>query len=107
MYKLTAAAITQPPLLIVLNPQKTKEAYYKKDFENFIKSVTNKNGLFLTSCDICDCAISIQLLLKYEKNEKKFIILGEPETEKKEVKGEQDNIIQDEHIDANNEEKKS
>ena len=90
-----------------LSYKKIKYKDKQKDFENFIKSVTNKNGLFLTSCDICDCAISIQLLLKYEKNEKKFIILGEPETGKKEVKGEQDNIIQDEHIDANNEEKKA
>ena len=90
-----------------LSYKKIKYKDKQKDFENLIKSVTSQNGLFLTSCDICDCPISIQLLLKYEKNEKKFILLGEPETEKKEVKGEEDNIIQDEHIEPNNEEKKS
>ena len=79
----------------------------QEEFEKIIKEVTTQNGLFLTSCEVCPCIISIQLLLKYEEKEKKFILCGELESDKKEkeVKGEDDNKIQDEHI-AKKEEKK-
>lgn len=48
----------------------------EKDFEDFIFSVTKQNGLFITSCDVCNCTISIQLLLKYEGKEKAFLLCG-------------------------------
>ena len=46
--------------------------------------------------------------IKYEEKEKKFVLCGKSESEEKEkdVKGEDDNVIQDEHIKENNEEKK-
>ena len=80
----------------------------QEEFEKFIKEVTTQNGLFLTSCEVCPCAIFIQLLLKYEEKEKNFVLCGKSESEEKEkdVKGEDDNVIQDEHIKENNEEKK-
>ena len=80
----------------------------QEEFEKFIKEVTTQNGLFLTSCEVCPCTIFIQLLLKYEEKEKKFVLCGKSESEEKEkdVKGEDDNVIQDEHIKENNEEKK-
>ena len=88
-----------------------KEIIYKdkqSDFEEFIKSVLLKNGLYITSCYICNCTICIKLLLKYENKEKIFTILGEPESDKKEVdiKGEDDNKIQEEHVNYNNDGKK-
>ena len=80
----------------------------QEEFEKFIKEVTTQNGLFLTSCEVCPCTLFIQLLLKYEEKEKKFVLCGKSESEEKEkdVKGEDDNVIQDEHIKENNEEKK-
>ena len=47
------------------------------DFQKFLYGVLKKNGLFITSCDICDCSINIQLLLKYEKEEKSFLLAEE------------------------------
>ena len=46
------------------------------DFQDFIYSITKQRGLFITSCDVCKCTISIQLLLKYGKEEKKFLLCG-------------------------------
>jgi len=77
----------------------------QSEFEDFINSVTTQNGLFLTSCEVCKCSISIQLLLKYENNEKTFLLLGEPESKKEEDK-ENDNKIEEEHV-AQNDEKKT
>ena len=48
----------------------------EKDFKDLIFSVTRQNGLFITSCDICNCTISIQLLLKYEEKGKIFLLCG-------------------------------
>ena len=48
----------------------------QKDFKEFLMTVTKENGLYLTSCDICECTISIQLLLKYNKEEKIFLLCG-------------------------------
>ena len=69
------------------------------EFQDFVESVINQNGLFLTSCDVCECKICIQLLLIFEKKEKKFVLSGTPEEEKKEedIK-EDDNAIQKEHV---------
>ena len=86
--------------------QKIKYTEEQKDFEKFINKVINENGLFITSCDVCQCNISIQLLLKYEKEEKLFLLCGEPEKKEKDIKGEDDNKIQEEHMQENNEEKK-
>ena len=36
--------------------------------------MTRQNGLFITSCDICNCTISFQFLLKYEEKEKIFLL---------------------------------
>ena len=48
----------------------------QEKFKDFIIYVTNRKGLYLTSCDICKCTVSIQLLLKYEKEEKVFLLCG-------------------------------
>ena len=47
------------------------------DYQKFFYGVLRKKGLFITSCDICDCSINIQLLLKYEKEEKIFLLAEE------------------------------
>ena len=88
--------------------KKIKYEDNQTEFKKFIEAVTTQNGLFLTSCDVCSSSVCIQLLLKYEDKEKKFVILGQPESDKKEdVKGEDDNKIQEEHVNENNEEKKN
>ena len=46
------------------------------DFYDFIETVTKQNGLYITSCDVCKCIISIQLLLKYKNKEKIFLLSG-------------------------------
>ena len=45
-------------------------------FQDLIMSVTKQNGLYITSCDVCKCTISVQLLLKYENDEKIFLLSG-------------------------------
>ena len=42
-----------------------------------------KNGLFITSCDICECSINVQLILKYNKQEKIFSLVEESKGVKK------------------------
>ena len=56
----------------------------QKNFKKFFFTVTKQHGLFLTSCDICKCTISIQLLLKFEKQEKLFLLSGKSTPIKKE-----------------------
>ena len=56
-----------------------KRITYKDEqvnFYDFIESVTTQNGLFITSCDVCKCTISIQLLLKYKNKQKVFVLSG-------------------------------
>ena len=48
------------------------------DFQDFIIMVAKQNGLYLTSFNVCKCTISVQLLLKYENEEKKFLLCGNP-----------------------------
>ena len=48
------------------------------DFQDFIIKVAKQNGLYLTSFNVCKCTICIQLLLKYENEEKKFLLCGKP-----------------------------
>ena len=67
------------PKLIKIGYVGLKQIIFKEkeeDFKDFIFSVTKKNGLFITSCNICNCTISIQLLLKYEEKEKVFLLCG-------------------------------
>ena len=79
-------------LKIILNINKTspklihigyvifKKLNFKNDqieFQKFLFGILRKKGLFITSCDICDCSINIQLLLKYEKEEKSFLLAEE------------------------------
>ena len=67
------------PKLIKIGYVGLKKITFKEkeeDFKDFIFSITQQNGLFITSCDICNCTISIQLLLKYEKKEKVFKLCG-------------------------------
>ena len=56
-----------------------KKMTYKDEqveFTKLIESVTNQNGLFITSCDVCKCITSIQLLLKYKNDQKLFVLSG-------------------------------
>ena len=65
------------------------------DFQEFIITITKQNGLYLTSFNVCKCTISVQLLLKYENEEKKFLLCGTlknaEEPEKKEDDENKDN----------------
>ena len=56
----------------------------QKDFKKFFFTVTKQHGLFITSCDICKSSISVQLLLKFEKQEKVFLLSGKSTLIKKE-----------------------
>ena len=58
-----------------------KKMIYKEkqiDFQDFINEVTQQKGIYLTSCDVCKCTICVQLLLKYENQEKIFLLSGQP-----------------------------
>ena len=85
-------------LKIILNINKTspklihigyvifKKLNFKNDqieFQKFLFGILRKRGLFITSCDICDCSINIQLLLKYGKEEKSFLLAEESKGNKK------------------------
>ena len=64
---------------------------YKEDqeeFKDFIEKVTQFNGLYLASCDVCKCPTSIELKLIYENKEKKFVICGDNVAAIKEEKDE-------------------
>ena len=66
-----------------------KKIIYKDEqieFQDFVEEITNQNGLFLTSCDVCDCTICIQLVLIYGKKQKNFVLSGSPEAPKEEDK---------------------
>ena len=56
-----------------------KKIIYKDEqieFQDFVEEITNQKGLFLTSCDVCECTVCIQLLLIFEKKYKKFVLSG-------------------------------
>ena len=68
-----------------------KKITYKDEqveFTKLIESVTQKNGLFITSCDVCKCITSIQLLLKYKNEQKLFVLSGKSTPITKEEKKE-------------------
>ena len=46
------------------------------EFVDFIEEITQQNGLYLTSCDVCKSIVSIQLLLKYKNKKKIFLLSG-------------------------------
>ena len=46
------------------------------DFQDFINEVLKQKGIYLTSCNVCKCTISVELLLSYENQEKKFLLSG-------------------------------
>ena len=74
-------------------------------FKDFIEKVTKLNGIYLTSCDLCKCQICIELIISYEKKQKKFVICGQnPEEIIKEEKDE-DNSGQSDENDKNNSKK--
>ena len=54
----------------------------QSDFKKVLYGVLKKNGLFITSCDMCSCSVSVQLLLKYEKEEKTFSLVKESKISK-------------------------
>ena len=55
------------------------------EFSDFIETITSQKGIFLTSCDVCKCIISIQLLLRYKDKEKIFVLSGVPIPIKKDI----------------------
>ena len=78
------------------------------DFCDFIEAVTKQNGIYITSCDVCKCIISIQLLLKYKNNQKKYVLSGvsTPITKEEiEIKNNKDNKEKDDNKTNDNNEK--
>ena len=78
-----------------------RKIIYKEDqeiFKDFIDNVTNMNGLYLASSDICKCPMCIELILIYENKKKKFVICGDDlgeaiKEEKEENSGESDKDV--------------
>ena len=62
------------------------------DFRKFLYGVLKKKGLFITSCDVCNCSINIQLLLKYEKEEKTFLLVEESKVSKNQENENKENV---------------
>ena len=48
----------------------------QRKFQEFVRAVTNNNGIFLTSCAACNCPIDIKLKLIYNNKEKIFTLVG-------------------------------
>ena len=79
----------------------------QEKFKEFIDKVTHINGLFLQSCDLCRCSMYIELVLKYEKNTKIFVICGKNDNEIKEEKDEDSNSLDDKKEGEDNEKSKN
>ena len=74
------------PKLIYIGYVVFKKIKFKgeqNDFQKFLYNVLKRRGLFIKSCDICDCSINVQLVLKYEKDEKSFSLVEESKGNKK------------------------
>ena len=74
------------PKLIYVGYVVFKKINFKNEqieFKKFLYGVLKKNGLFITSCDICECSINVQLILKYNKQEKIFSLVEESKGFKK------------------------
>ena len=48
----------------------------QQEFQEFLKNVTNMNGLYLESHSVCKCEISIQLRLRYNGRRRLFVLCG-------------------------------
>ena len=46
----------------------------QNDFKEFVKTVTNDNGLFLTFCSVCNCSVIIKLKLIFNNKKKIFVL---------------------------------
>ena len=83
-----------------------KKITYKDEqveFTNMIEAVTRRYGLYITSCDVCKCNISIQLLLKYKNSQKIFVLSGKTTSENDEKKeNNKDNSSQNKNDNNNN-----
>jgi hypothetical protein len=83
-----------------------KKITYKDEqveFTNMIEAVTRRYGLYITSCDVCKCNISIQLLLKYKNSEKIFVLSGKTTSKNDEKKeNNKDNNNQNKNDNNNN-----
>ena len=74
------------PKLIYVGYVVFKKINFKNEqieFKKFLYGVLKKNGLFITSCDICECSINVQLILKNNKQEKIFSLVEESKGVKK------------------------
>jgi hypothetical protein len=74
------------PKLIYIGYVVFKKLIFKNeqnDFKKHLYYVLKKRGIFIKSCDICDCSINVQLILKYEKEEKVFPLVEESKAKKK------------------------
>ena len=49
----------------------------QKNYIDFLSHITNENGLYFDSCNICQCQQNIELILTYNNNEKKFNLCEE------------------------------
>ena len=83
-----------------------KKITYKDEqveFTNMIEAVTRRYGLYITSCEVCKCNISIQLLLKYKNSQKIFVLSGKTTSENDEKKeNNKDNSSQNKNDNNNN-----
>ena len=73
------------PKLIYIGYVVLKKIIFKGEQNNFKKylyHILKRRGLFIKSCDICDCSINVQLILKYEKDEKIFSLVEESKAKK-------------------------
>lgn len=72
----------------------TKYSNEEIDFFDLISYVTTENGLYIDSCEICQCDMKIQLKIYFEKEEKVFMLLNE-EGEKNDNSNNDSNRIKD------------
>ena len=73
------------------------------DFQDFINEVLKQKGIYLTSCDVCKCTISVELLLNYENQEKKFVLSGTSSDEIKNLNNENNKDTKNDEENKNNE----
>jgi hypothetical protein len=57
--------------------RKMKFKKNQQEFKNFLKTVTNLNGLYLESHSVCRCELSIQLRIRYNGKRRLFVLCGE------------------------------
>ena len=50
---------------------------HQQEFQDFLKNITNLNGLYLESHSICKCELSIQLRLRYNGKRRLFVLCGD------------------------------